>query len=154
MITLYVPQYRDLWFRQALLADEATMAYNHAWGGTLPFPEEAWADWYAHWIVHTDGRRLYRYVCDEHGTFVGEIAYHFDKALGGYVADVIIHARYRGLGLGGQALDALCEQAIARGITVLYDDIAIDNPAVGLFQSRGFVEQYRTADKIILQKVL
>ena len=45
MLSLYLPELKDLWFRQKLLADEATMAYNRAWGGTIPFPEENWAPW-------------------------------------------------------------------------------------------------------------
>ena len=44
MLTLYRPKLSDLWFRQALLADEETMSYNRAWGGTIAFPEEDWAD--------------------------------------------------------------------------------------------------------------
>lgn len=41
---LYIPKPEDLWFRQMFMADEETMAYNHHWGGTIPFPEEDWAD--------------------------------------------------------------------------------------------------------------
>ena len=154
MIELCQPEYRDLWFRQAMLADEETMAYNHAWGGTIPFPEERWKSWYDHWIIHHDGKRFYRYVKNENGTFVGEIAYHDDEELGGPVADVIIFSPYRGMGFGGQALDALCAAAKENGMALLYDDIAIDNPAVPMFLRRGFREAYRTDDKIILKKEL
>ena len=54
-ITLYTPFLEDLWFRQKMMADEETMAYNHAWGGTIPFPKEVWHGWYDFWIVkHED----------------------------------------------------------------------------------------------------
>lgn len=43
MLTLYEPKYEDLWFRQMMLADEDTMSYNHAWGGTIPWPEDKWS---------------------------------------------------------------------------------------------------------------
>lgn len=46
MLTLYEPKYEDLWFRQMMLADEDTMSYNHAWGGTIPFGEDKWRSWY------------------------------------------------------------------------------------------------------------
>lgn len=46
MLTLYEPKYEDLWFRQMMLADEDTMSYNHAWGGTIPWPEDKWSGWY------------------------------------------------------------------------------------------------------------
>ena len=42
MIKLYTPQYNDLWFRKMLMEDEDTMSFNHAWGGTIDFPEEEW----------------------------------------------------------------------------------------------------------------
>ena len=47
MLTLYEPKYEDLWFRQMMLADEDTMSYNHAWGGTIPFGEDKWRGWIA-----------------------------------------------------------------------------------------------------------
>ena len=46
MIKLYIPRLEDLWFRQMFMADEATMSYNHHWGGTIPFPKEDWEEWY------------------------------------------------------------------------------------------------------------
>ena len=48
----------------------------------------------------------------------------------------------------------LCSIAKNNGISVLYDDIAIDNPAIALFLKHGFVEEYRTEETIILKKEL
>ncbi len=154
MLTLYTPRCEDLWFRQKMLADEETMAYNHAWGGAIPFPEERWKDWHDHWIVHHQNQRYYRYLKDEKNHYVGEIAYHYDSELEGYVANVIIFSAFRGKGCGSQALDMLCSAAKENGISVLYDDIAIDNPAIGLFLRHGFAEEYRTEEKIYLRKEL
>ncbi len=42
MVALYIPTLEDLWFRQKFLSDSETMSYNHAWGGTIDFPEEKW----------------------------------------------------------------------------------------------------------------
>ena len=50
MLTLYKPRPEELDFRARLLADEATMAYNRAWGGTIAFPPERRADWAARWL--------------------------------------------------------------------------------------------------------
>ncbi len=154
MISIYKPDRRDLWFRQAMLADEETMSYNRAWGGTIPFPEEKWDDWYARWVLHPEGGRFYRYVKNEAGAFVGEIAYHYDEALNGYIANVIIHAKFRGRGFGRQALDALCALARENGVRSLFDDIAIDNPAIRTFLRHGFTERRRTDEKIVLEKEL
>ncbi|MDD4366103.1 MAG: hypothetical protein PHV38_00330 [Eubacteriales bacterium] len=42
MLTLVKPAFNDLWFREKLMADEETMSYNARWGGTIPFPVDAW----------------------------------------------------------------------------------------------------------------
>lgn len=154
MLTLYKPEYEDLWFRQTMLADEDTMSYNHAWGGTIDFPEERWRSWYEFWIERPEGKRYYRYLKSEDGDFVGEIAYHYASDIRGYAADVIIYSGRRGRGYGSQGLELLCDAARKNGIAVLYDDIAIDNPAVRLFLKKGFVEEYRTQEKILLKKAL
>ena len=154
MLTLYKPKPEDLWFRQMMLGDEDTMSYNHAWGGTIPWPESKWTGWYDAWVVHHEGKRYYRYLKDEGGQFVGEIAYHYDDEIGHAMADVIIYAPHRGRGYGGAALDLLCAAAKENGVAVLYDDLAIDNPAIRLFLRHGFTEDSRTNEKIYLRKML
>ncbi len=151
---LHAPACEELRFRQAMLADEATMAYNRAWGGTIDFPKERWAAWYDRWVAHPDGKRFYRYLRKESGEFVGEIAYHLDEERGVCLADVIVYAPFRGRGYGSEGLRLLCDAARERGVDALYDDIAIDNPAVSLFLKNGFVEQYRTDEIIMLKKAL
>ena len=153
MIELVIPKLEDLWFREKLLADEETMSYNHAWGGTISFSEEKWQNWYDRWVINHENKRYYRYLKDEKG-FVGEIAYHYDPEYDGYVADVIIFSQFRGRGYGSQGLKLLCEAAKENGIKVLYDDIAIDNTAISLFKKQGFFEVNRTDEKIILKKDL
>ncbi len=139
-LTLHIPTYEDLWFRQRMLADPETMAYNHAWGGTISWPREKWSDWYDWWIVHPEGKRFYRYLKDgATGDFVGEIAYHWDDREGFCQADVIVCAPYRSKGYGREGLRLLCQAARENGFDALYDDIAADNPAIGLFLSEGFV---------------
>lgn len=154
LITLYLPSLEDLWFRQEMMADLETMSYNHAWGGTIPFPKEEWCDWYDFWIANHENKRYYRYLKDNTGRFIGEIAYHYASSRNLYVADVIIYAPYRGKGYGGIGLDLLCSAAKQNGVKILYDDIAIDNPGITMFLNRGFVEEYRTDEIIILKKEL
>ena len=154
MISLYEPKYDELWFRKMILADEETMSYNNAWGGTISFPKEKWRDWYDYWIINHDNKRYYRYLKDEDNQFIGETAYHFDEGIQGYIANVIIYTPYRRKGYGKQALNLLCDAAKSNGINTLYDDIAIDNPAIKLFLDNGFIEEYKTKEKIILKKEL
>ena len=136
-----------------MLADSETMSYNHAWGGAIPFPKEDWGDWYDHWIVDHENKRYYRYLKNENGEFVGEIAYHINDD-GLCLANVIIFAPYRGKGYGGAGLDLLCEAARDNGVEIIYDDIAKDNPAITMFLKHGFAEEYRTDEIIMLKKVL
>ena len=153
-VSLIVPRLEELWFRQTMLADPETMAYNHAWGGVIPFPRERWQPWYDRWVARPEGQRFYRYVANEAGRFVGEAAYHYDGELGVYLADVIVHAPERGRGYGGAALEALCRAAKDNGLAELRDNIAIDNPAAVFFLRHGFAEEYRTDAIIMLRKQL
>jgi len=154
MLTLYEPKYEDLWFRQMMLADEDTMSFNHAWGGTISWPKNEWRGWYDYWIVCHDNKRYYRYLENKDGQFVGEIAYHYDAEIQHEIANVLIYSKYRKNGYGSEALALLCSVAKNNGISVLYDDIAIDNPAITLFLKHGFVEEYRTREIIMLKKEL
>ena len=49
-VILHRPDLDELSFRQELLSDPATMSFNHAYGGTVAFPRERWADWYERWV--------------------------------------------------------------------------------------------------------
>ena len=108
-VTLHIPSLEELWFRQRMLEDLETMAYNHAWGGIIPWPRDRWAAWYEYWLIHPEGKRFYRYLRDEDtGDFVGEIAYHWDDQEGFCQADVIVYAPCRGRGYGRAGLRLLC----------------------------------------------
>ncbi len=154
MLRVYKPEYGDLWFRQMMLADPETMSYNRAWGGVIDFPEDDWKAWHSRWIADPGDGRYYRYLTDEAGHFVGEIAYHYDASVRGCMADVIVFSKYRRKGYGGQALELLCSAARENGVAELYDDIAADNPAVSLFLRHGFTEESRTGKTILLKKKL
>lgn len=154
-IKLYKPQIDDLWFRQVLLSDPETMSYNSAQGGTIPFPETDWQEWFDRWVISTDGERFYRYVTiDRSRVFIGETAWHRDKEQDLWLIHILIHSRFRGLGYGKAALNLLCDEAKKNGIAALHDSIFIDNPAISLFLHDGFTEEYRTDQIVMLRKEL
>lgn len=62
--------------------------------------------------------------------------------------------RKRGHGHGCCGLDLLYSAAKENGVGVLWDSIALDNPAVGLFLAHGFVEDRRINEAIYLRKDL
>lgn len=153
MIRLYIPKLKDLWFREKMLSDEKTMEYNHSWGGIISFPSHQWAQWYNEWIANKDDRYFYRYI-QKDNEFIGEVAYRFDDKRNIYVTNVIIYSPYRGKGYGKIALALLCEKAKDNGIKEIYDYIAVDNFAIKLFVSCGFKEEYKTAEYVMLKKIL
>ena len=67
---------------------------------------------------------------------------------------MIVFSLYRNRGYGSKALKLLCREAAERGVDVLYDDIAIDNPGISIFLREGFTEEYRTDEIIMLRKDL
>lgn len=154
-IALFRPELEDLGFRQKMLGDSQTMAYNHAYGGTILFPRDKWADWYAWWVEDRTGKRFYRYLCHKDSReFVGEAAYYYDGEFDGYICDVLVSAQYRGRGFGRQGLALLCAAAKENGVERLMDNIAIDNPSVELFRQMGFRERLRTDEYILVEKEL
>lgn len=141
-IILKKPTFDELTFRQALLSDEETMAYNHAYGGTISFTKDRWKKWYERWILSNTNDYFYRYIFDsELKEFVGEVAYHKDVDSGRYICDVIVMAKYRNRGYGKKGLVLLLNAAKQNGINDLYDEILIDNPSLDLFLNVGFTIQ-------------
>lgn len=154
-LELYRPALEDLAFREKCLSDPKTMAFNHAYGGTIAFPRERWADWYARWMEDGTGAHYYRYLrVKERGEFVGYVSYHFDEEFGEYVCEVMVAAQYRGRGFGRQGLELLCAAAKTNGVKRLVDNIAIDNPSAALFQKAGFRERLRTDEYILMEGAL
>ena len=129
------------------------MAYNARWGGTIDFPPERWPAYARRWLCG-DSARFYRFLRDARtGELVGEAAYRVDDA-GRALASVIVHSRFRGRGYGGLAIELLCDSARANGLDALYDEIAADNPALGLFLRHGFVEIGRDDERVLVMRAL
>ena len=102
-----------------------------------------------------EGRRYYRYLRDsDTGEFVGEVAYRWDPEYDSFITDVLVHARFRGRGYGGSGLELLCDAASERGIATLRDNVALDNPAIGLFLRHGFDEEWRSDEFVMLRRDL
>ena len=98
------------------------------------------------------------FVCED-GKEVGiALFFHnFSTFLGRagiYLEDLFVFPEYRGKGYGSQGLDLLLTAAKENGIHILYDDMAIDNPARKLFLQHGFSEEYRTEEIIMLKREL
>ena len=139
MLMLKLPTMAEMPFRTAMLADPHTMSYNAPWyppDGTIPFPEEKWAEWLARW-EKPSAERFYAFLVNEKGDLVGECNWaNFGATMG-----VVVKAEYRGRGYGRQALQLLCEQAFRYPeIDALWDTFEPDrDAALATFQRVGFV---------------
>jgi len=155
LVRLVKPTYEELSFKQAMLADKETMAYNHRFGGTIDFSIDKWPLWYKRWVQNDDPHFYYRYLYShELKCFVGEIAYHYEENTQRYICDVIIYAKYRGCGFGGFGLDLLCRSAKENGISVIYDEILLDNPSIHFFVKHGFEIIEKTSEVFVVRKEL
>ena len=138
-VELVKPLLEELSFREELLSDEKTMAFNEVFGGIIIFPKMKWEAWYRKWIGDNSNKYYYRYIKDvESNKFIGEVAYHLEEESERYLCDIIILAKYRHQGYGTKALKLLIDEAKNNGIKVLYDEIFNDNPSINLFLKIGF----------------
>lgn len=139
MLTIVLPTREKLSFRQAMLADPATMAYNAPWfppDGCLPFPEEAWDEWLDKWTGH-EPERFCGFLANENGELVGETCWHsFGAGMG-----IVICAAYRGRGYGEEGLRLLIDRAFSYPeIASLTNDFESDRAAaLAVHRKLGFV---------------
>lgn len=151
---IYKPKLDDLRFRQKLMEDKKTMAYNEKWDGTISFPKECWESFYKNSILCDEKKFFYGFLTTKDGEFVGDIGFRFDEERNIYIVHLLILYDYRNRGYGTMGLKLICEKAKSIGIKVLHDDIAIDNPSVNLFLKNGFTKEYITEDYIMVKKIL
>ncbi len=151
MLILVKPRLDELAYRQHLLADSATMAFNQ--DGIISFDLSLWNTWYQLWMNHP--QYYYAYIKDTQSqNYVGEVSYYYEEQYQEYVLNIIIEAKYRRLGYGKQALKMLCKKAKKNGLTYLCDDIALNSPYTQLFRKHGFKEVWRNQEVIMLKKKL
>lgn len=118
-ISLHVPEYGELWYRQRLLADPDTMSYNKEYGGEngcIDFSEEKWRSWYGYWMAGTSDS-FYAYIVLD-GEFIGEVNLHKNCDIGFYEdwydLGIVVESHYRGNGHAAKALDLLLETAFKK----------------------------------------
>lgn len=67
---------------------------------------------------------------------------------------MIVSSEYRNRGFGTAGIELICKAAKENGISVLYDDIAIDNPSYKLFLKNGFEIDYQNDDVVMVKREL
>lgn len=153
MLKLILPDRRCCAFRQALMADPATMHYNAPWfppDGTIPFPEDTWDAFLADW-QNAEPERFVAYLEREDGQLVGEVCWHgMGTGMG-----IVILAKYRGQGYGAEGLQLLMDRAFSHPeIPYLENNFESDrDPALRMHLHAGFVQVGVDADGyLVLRK--
>ena len=122
-LRLHVPSLREMAYRQGLLADPATMAWNagrrmeapgyDASTGCIDFPPSDWRWWREVWLWR-EPERFSAYLQDAgSGAFVGEVSWWREAPDGLCGAAVLVGHAHRGQGFGSAGLRLLCERAFA-----------------------------------------
>ena len=161
-LKLHVPQYRDLWYRQQLLNDAATMDYNkgydldfrgyHKDSGCIDFPEEQWKNWYD-WFIGQEPERFYAYITRSHdGKFIGEINIHKSDTAPWHEMGIVLDAKFRGQGYAVEALKLLLEYAFVNlNVDAIHNSFEVNRTAaVRTHLAAGFKEHNKENDNIEL----
>lgn len=153
ILQLIVPEYKQLDYRRKLLADSETMAYNIGFGdkdgtGCIDFDESCWKGWFSRW-VNNKPERYYAYIIKIGESIpVGEAALRYDNRRKSYCVNIIIEAKYRGMGYGEQALQLLADTAFYDlSAEKIFDEFPKSRlSAERLFKKAGFK---RISDNIV-----
>lgn len=162
-VHLHIPSLDELRYRQKIMQDPATMAYNKGYDiesdnydretGCILFPREDWAEWYDY-FVGREPERFYAYIVaerDADGAFVGEVNLHRSGCRPWHEIGIVIEARYRGQGYSRRALKLLLRHAFdemdAAEVRNDFEETRI--AAMKTHLSVGF-EEYKRENGIVL----
>lgn len=155
---LYKPSFRELAYRQKLLAQPDTMSFNRGYHlpldnynndtGCIDFTEKYWNDWYLRWNGNGT-KNYYAYIMkNDTRTPIGEVALRYDAEQRAYCVNIIIEAKFRGCGYSEEAVRLLIETAFNQlGAEKLYDEFpGARTLAEKVFKKLGFI---RTSESIV-----
>ena len=149
-LSLHVPTYKELGYRQKIMQDPDTMSYNKGYDlnfdgydkstGCISFPKHEWADWYTYFIGQ-EPRRFYAYIVRESdGKFIGEVNVHMNADAGWYEMGIVLEAKYRSKGYAVAALRLLLQHAFEKmGAEAVHNEFEEErSAAVQTHLSAGF----------------
>ena len=115
-IHFYQPTFEDLWFKQAMAANQETVCYTCESCYAMLLLQDKWEKWYELWVNNPD-KRFYRYITTgKSRSFVGDVLYFYDEQQEIWLAAISICGKYRGQGYESAALRLLCAAAKEAGI--------------------------------------
>ncbi len=160
-VHLHIPTLDEMWYRQKIMQDPATMSYNKGYDidspdydretGCIFFPREEWTGWYDY-FVGREPERFYAYIVnDTDGAFIGEVNLHRSNCGSWHEMGIVIEARYRGHGYSRCALKLLLVHAFEKmNVSEVRNDF--EEPRIAAMKTHlsvGF-EEYKREDDIVL----
>lgn len=154
-LSLHIPKFEELWYREKIMNDPETMSYNsgydldfegyHKDTGCIDFPENEWREWYDYFIGQ-EPERFYAYIVrDADGKFLGEVNVHKSQSEPWHEMGIVLEAKYRGKGYAVEALELLLQHAFDEmGVLAVHNDFEdVRDAAVKTHLSAGFKEYKR-----------
>ncbi len=151
-LSLHIPSFDELGYRQSILNQADTMSYNKGYKlgfddydnetGCIHFRKENWYDWYQRWISN-EPQRYYAYLLrTDNECFVGEVSFHYDKNSNAHCIGIVVEAQFRGKGFCAEGLLLLAEKAfVDLNVKKLRNDIPIERvSAIAGHKKAGFKE--------------
>ena len=149
-VSLHIPEYDELWYRQKILAQPETMNYNKGYNmdfkgyhkdtGCIDFPEMEWSVWYDCFVNHKP-ERFYAYIVNvSNNEFIGEVNLHKSINNEWHDMGIIIESKHRGRGFAVEALRLLLKVAFEEYcVFTIHNDFEVDrNAATKAHYSVGF----------------
>lgn len=153
-LKLHVPSIREMDYRQKILAQPETMAYNagqlyeadgyDAATGCIDFPIQDWRYWRDVWLWHEPSRFSAYLQIEETGEFVGEACYFYDMEADAHAVGILIEHCHRGKGYGVQAVRLIAGQAFQHDeVDKLFMDLPMSREsAIRMALTAGFREEF------------
>lgn len=146
-VVLIKPEYDDLWFRQKVMSDSESMAYNagydvsysgyHYETGCIDFPKSEWMG-FCEKLKNENFFYAYIKDCDS-GEFVGYLNFKKDEE-GVASMGIVIYSLFRGMGYMRPAMQELIKKARELGVIKLTDSVPLSREgALKVFYDMGFV---------------
>jgi hypothetical protein len=163
-LSLHIPTYDELIYKQKLQLQPETMSYNKGYNlsfdgyhrdtGCIDFPESEWQGFFNRWVGN-EPERFFAYLVNENENFIGEVNFHYNKSMNAHCIGIVIEAKYRGKGYCVEGLKLLIQKARECGAKKLRNEFELNRKsALAGHLSAGFVQVGVNGNCCILEKVL
>ena len=163
-LSLHIPKYEELSYREKILSQKDTMNYNasydldnkyyHKDTGCLDFPEKEWGSWFNKWINNFPNN-YYAYIVKDN-RFIGEVNLRYIIKKDWYEMGIVIENNYRGNSYSKKALEILLQVAFEKyNAKAVHNMFEVDRiAALKLHKDLGFIiiSEYDDLIELLLSK--